>query len=169
MPTIFKTKRLYFRPFELSDAAEMYALNADPDVIRYTGNAPFESINAAKAFLQNYTDYARNGYGRWAVIRQSDSAWLGWCGLKLNEDGFTDIGFRFHKKHWNKGYATEAASATLEYGFQELNISQIIGKAAQDNLASIKVLEKIGMQYWKTKKSDGLGLSHFYSIIAPQK
>lgn len=60
-----------------------------------------------------------------------------------------DLGFRFFQIYWGNGIATEAAKACLDYGFSELQLETIIGRALIENIASIKVLEKIGMKYWK--------------------
>jgi len=118
--------------------------------LRYTGDRPFESIAEARAFLDSYDVYERYGYGRWAVVRRFDENCLGWCGLKYSpESGETDIGFRFFRKYWGQGYATEAAQACLDYGLQKLGLEQIVGRAMQSNRASVRVLEKIGMRYWK--------------------
>ncbi len=79
---------------------------------------------------------------------QKGACFLGWCGLKYTEQlGEYDIGFRFYKKYWNRGYATETALACLEAGFNRFNISEILGRAMKDNKASVRVLEKIGMEY----------------------
>jgi RimJ/RimL family protein N-acetyltransferase len=73
---------------------------------------------------------------------------LGWCGLKyrpfIDE---IDLGYRLMQKAWGNGFATEAAAKTLEYGFHSLNIKLVTGRAHVENLASIKVLEKIGMEF----------------------
>lgn len=147
-PYILETERLWLREITADDAAEAYRLNLDPDVIRYTGDDAFESVEEAQKFLASYPDYQKNGFGRWAVIRKKDLAFLGWCGLKydakLNE---TDIGFRFFKTYWNNGYATESASACLRYGFEKLKMTEIVGRAMHENHASIAVLEKIGLKY----------------------
>lgn len=164
MKKILETSRLILREFDLSDAKNMWLLNKDPDVIRYTGDPPFESVENAKLFLDNYTDYHRNGYGRWAVILKDPNEFIGWCGLKLNEDSKADIGFRFYKKYWNKGYATESAKACLQYGFNHLKLIEIIGRASIYNKSSIKVLEKIHMIYQKTEINTGLGNSVYYSL-----
>ncbi len=97
----------------------MYELNTNLEVIKYTGDTSFESIQQAKLFLKNFTDYKRNGYGRWAVIFKESGEFIGWCGLKLNEENFTDIGFRFLKREWNNGFATESSEAVLAYGFDK--------------------------------------------------
>ena len=145
---ILETNRLVLREFILDDAEKFYQLNLNPNVIKYTGNAAFASINEAKLFLENYSDYKLNGFGRWAVINKSTNEFIGWCGLKFNElENETDIGFRFFEEEWNKGYATESATACLDYGFKTLKLNRIIGRAMKENTASIKVLEKIGLVY----------------------
>jgi [ribosomal protein S5]-alanine N-acetyltransferase len=147
---IISTPRLILRQLTPADAESFYLLNADPEVIRYTGDDAFADIEAAKQFLKGYDHYEKYGFGRWAVIRKEDGKFLGWCGLKYTpETGEYDIGFRFFREYWNKGYATEAAQACLDYGLNDLKIKTIVGRAMKANLASIKVLEKIGMAYWK--------------------
>jgi len=148
MKFIIETDRLLLREFILDDAEKFYQLNLNPNVIKYTGNAAFKSIEEAKSFLENYKDYKTNGYGRWAVINKKSNEFIGWCGLKYGElENETDIGFRFFEEEWNKGYATESAVACLKYGFEVLKLNRIIGRAMKENKASIKVLEKIGLVY----------------------
>ena len=148
MKFIIETDRLLLREFILDDAEKFYQLNLNPNVIKYTGNAAFKSIEEAKSFLENYNDYKTNGYGRWAVINKESNEFIGWCGLKYGElENQTDIGFRFFEEEWNKGYATESAVACLKYGFEVLKLNRIIGRAMKENTASIKVLEKIGLVY----------------------
>ena len=164
MKLIIETPRLILREFELNDAEKMWELNSDPDVIKFTGDPPFVSIDQAKEFIKNYRDYRENGYGRWAVITKDKNDFVGWCGLKLNEENFVDIGFRFFKKDWNKGYATESAKAGLNYGFSKLNLNEIIGRAASKNTASIRVLEKLNMDYWKKDNCKGIENSVYYKM-----
>ncbi|MCX8532385.1 GNAT family N-acetyltransferase [Chryseobacterium luquanense] len=156
MKTILETDRLLLREFDISDAKIFYELNLNPNVIKYTGNSAFKDIDEAKDFLKNYSDYQRNGYGRWAVIDKSTNQFLGWCGLKYDENlNETDIGFRFFEHFWNLGFATESAKACIDYGFNELNLNTIVGRAMKENTASIKVLEKIGLSYEKNFDFDG--------------
>ena len=148
MKFIIETDRLLLREFILDDAEKFYQLNLNPNVIKYTGNTAFKSIEEAKLFLENYNDYKVNGYGRWAVINKDSNEFIGWCGLKYGElENETDIGFRFFEEKWNKGYATESATACLKYGFEVLKSNRIIGRAMKENTTSIKVLEKIGLVY----------------------
>jgi RimJ/RimL family protein N-acetyltransferase len=165
MSVILKTERLELREFLPQDAEQMYQLNLDPEVIRYTGDPPFASIVEAADFLSAYDDYSRNGFGRWAVIRKQDGAFIGWSGLKRHDDGMVDIGFRFFQHEWGKGYATESAKAVLDCGFNELKLEEIIGRAAKANTASIRVLEKLGMRYWKEAPCHGIPDAMYYRVI----
>jgi len=148
MKKILETPRLFLREFETADAPSFFALNANPNVIRYTGNTAFTSIEDAQLFLENYSDYRENGYGRWAVLLKDSGRFLGWCGLKFDvEKQQTDIGFRFFEEEWGKGYATESAQACLKVGFETFQLKEIVGRAMKANRASIRVLEKVGLHY----------------------
>ena len=153
---ILETPRLLLREFDIDDAQSFYDLNLNPNVIKYTGNSAFKDIEEAKEFLNNYSDYKENGFGRWAVINKATKEFIGWCGLKNDKKtDETDIGFRFFETFWNQGFATESAKACINYGFENLNLKTIIGRAMKENTASIKVLEKIGLQYVKDFNFDG--------------
>jgi [ribosomal protein S5]-alanine N-acetyltransferase len=153
---VIETERLYLKEFSLSDAESMYALNLDPEVLKYTGDEPFNSIEEARDFIENYKQYQLYGFGRWSVFIKERNEYIGWCGLKYTEDkNEYDIGFRFLKEHWNKGFATETAAACLNFGFENLQIDRIVGRAMSVNFASIKVLEKIGMQFNREFDFDG--------------
>ena len=164
MATICETERLILREFELTDAPLLYLLNADPEVIRFTGDSAFSSVDEATTFLRNYNEYKKYGFGRWAVVLKATNRFIGWCGLKLNEEQLVDIGFRFFRRDWGKGFATESAHAALTYGFNHLGIQQIIARSSTDNLASIRVIEKLGMSFWKYDSCEGIENSAYYRI-----
>ncbi len=136
-PFILETSRIILREFKENDAEALYLLNLDPDVIQYTGDSAFESIATALEFIQNYDHYKKYGFGRWAVINKVNEEFLGWCGLKYSEasDEF-DVGYRFFKKHWGKGFATEAADACLKTGFEKFDMPVIIGRVIPENIES---------------------------------
>lgn len=145
---IAETPRLMLREIVPDDAEQAYLLNLDPEVVKYTGDKPFASVDEARLFWANYEHYGNFGFGRWAVIRKADGEWLGWCGLKyVPEFDEYDIGFRFFRRHWGQGYATEAAQVCLALGFRKFGMNEIVGRAMKENIGSINVLEKIGMQY----------------------
>lgn len=148
MRIILETERVYLRELTPDDAESFWKLNADPEVIGYTGDEPFESVEVAHRFLEQYDHYRKYGFGRWAVILKSDHTFLGWCGLKYTEEKQeVDVGYRFFRKYWGMGYATESARACNEYGFKEIKLSAIVGRSMKSNTASVKVLEKIGMTF----------------------
>lgn len=153
---VLESPRLVMRPIDVDngDAEAMFALNADPDVVRYTGDGPFASIEAARAFVAAYKDvYAREGFGRWAVVPKAGEPLagvnIGFCGLRRQHDGAhagdVDLGYRLARATWGRGYATEAARATLAWGFDVARLARIIARAHVDNVRSHRVLEKVGM------------------------
>ena len=147
MKKIIETSRLYLREFELSDARKMFELNSDKEVIKYTGDDHFTSESEALNFIKNYDHYKAHGFGRWAVILKETNTFIGWNGLKLNEENDIDIGFRFFKKYWGKGYATEIIAGFLEFCFDAFRLPSIMAQALKTNSASQRVLEKLGFEY----------------------
>jgi len=137
----FESERLVLREWQKEDAPWLFNLNSDPDVIEFTGDAGFESIEAAEGLITQYPNYQRDGYGRWMVTLK-DGTPIGWCGLKRNPWGI-DLGFRFFQAQWDKGYATEAAQATIHWA-KTHGLSRLVGRALTGNPASIRVLEKLG-------------------------
>jgi [ribosomal protein S5]-alanine N-acetyltransferase len=153
---IAETSRMILREFHPEDAENLYLLNLDPEVIRYTGDKSFEDISGARTFIQNYDHYRNYGFGRWGMIRKHDLSFLGWCGLKYSPEAEeTDIGFRIFRTYWNQGYATEAARECLRAGFTQFGLKTITGRARTENTASIRVLEKIGLSYHRTFLKEG--------------
>jgi ribosomal-protein-alanine N-acetyltransferase len=82
MGYILETERCRLREMREEDGPILYRLNSDPEVIRYTGDPPFESEAAATEFIRNYEAYKKYGMGRWLAERKDDGEILGWCGLK---------------------------------------------------------------------------------------
>jgi len=145
---IIRTPRLYLSEFSLKDAQGFFNMNNQPEVMQYTGDVPFESIEETQAFILDYNHYQKYGYGRWSVYRKEDDVYLGFCGLKHHIDTQeVDLGYRLDRQYWGSGYATEAAQACLDYGFSKLKLNRIIGRTESGNLASIGVLQKLGMHY----------------------
>jgi RimJ/RimL family protein N-acetyltransferase len=156
--TIFESPRLLFREFIKDDVQLLCDLNSNPNIIKYV-HEPTPTIENTTEALQNIIlpQYKLYGHGRWAVHLRSTSEFIGWCGLKyLKEIDEIDLGYRFKENHWGKGYATEAAKATIDYGFNTLCLKKIIAKALPENTGSLKVMENCGMNYIGTRIEDGL-------------
>lgn len=163
MSLYLETDRLYLRPFEAKDAPFLFELNSDEEVMRYTGDVPFENIDAAQKFAIHYTTDPQSQHvlynlGRLAVLRIEDDAFLGWSGLKFHESSnFFDIGYRFMKKYWGKGYATESGLAVVKYAFEVHKIDELVAQVHELNYGSQVVAQKLGMRldhrfYWEERE-----------------
>lgn len=134
------------------DYEGLFAMDSDKEVHLYLGNNPITDVQQAKDAITNIRQqYIDNGIGRWAVIEKQSNEFIGWSGLKLVKEergghsDYYDVGYRFAKKHWGKGYATETAMATVEYGFNNMDLATLNATADRLNKQSIKVLTKAGL------------------------
>ncbi|WP_340202969.1 GNAT family N-acetyltransferase [Ascidiimonas sp. W6] len=145
-----ETTRLLLRPFAVEDSRDLYEMNTDLEVVKYTGDSPFSSIEKATELIEFYDQYEKYKMGRLSVIRKSDNKFLGWCGLKYHpKEKIVDLGYRFYRKYWGHGYATEAAEMCLQYGFNKLALTTIHAHVHEQNNASQKVLEKCRFKFLK--------------------
>ncbi|MBI3510412.1 MAG: GNAT family N-acetyltransferase [Bacteroidetes bacterium] len=154
MNYLFETSRLRFRDMLVADAEILFELNSDPEVIRYTDDPPFNSLEKTRIFIEErLAAYAKAGYGRWIAELKENKEVIGWCGLKfVEEKKETDVGYRFFRKFWGKGYGTESCGAALEYGFEKLGVKKIFAEARKENAASIRIMEKCGMKFLRESK-----------------
>lgn len=146
---IRETDRLILRLQTLADAPLLVELNSDPEVVRYTGDGSLANDGEARKLLQElvFPQWENYRMGRFAVTLK-DGTFLGWCGLKhFPQTDEVDLGYRLMKKFWGQGYATEASRAALDYGFTTLGLKRIIAKAMPDNKDSLKVMQKLGMNF----------------------
>lgn len=157
MKIYLETERLILREILPTDVDGMYELDANPIVHQYLGKTPIKTKLEAANIIQFIREqYKERGIGRFAVIEKSSGNFIGWSGLKLNLDkkeelngirNFYDIGYRIIPRFWGHGYATESSLAVLDYGFNTLDINTIFGAAEIENIASNKILKKIGLQF----------------------
>jgi len=165
---VFSTQRLILKRFSPTDAQPFYELNLDPEVLRYTGDVPFRSVAEAEAFIRSYDNYKRDGFGRWPVFLKDTRDYIGFCGLNYSlSKQEVDVGFRFLRKHWGKGYATEAALGSLVHGFLVDGLPRIVARARVDNAASQRVIQKLGMRFEKEFLEDNQVWSQ-YQITRPE-
>jgi RimJ/RimL family protein N-acetyltransferase len=168
MIVVSETNRLLLRQFTIDDAELIYELNQDQEVTRYTYDTIYD-LDHARAVLENtiLPQYALYNYGRWAVHTKPGLEFIGWCGLKFRpERKEVDLGYRFRRSAWGKGYATEAAFASIQYGFEKLNLPRVIGRAEPGNIASWRVLEKLGMKFVCEELIEG-HTARTYELINP--
>ncbi len=174
MKIFVETERLILRELHQEDAQGIFELDSNPRVHTYLGNQPIQTLAEAEAVIEFIRQqYRENGIGRWAVVEKSTGEFLGWCGLKLITEPiggrcqYYDLGYRFIESHWGKGYATEAASATLTFGFKELQQEMIFAMAEPGNEASIHVIQKLGFSFVETFDWDDTP-HHFYALRRAQ-
>lgn len=158
-PPIIETERLILRPFQMEDIAPSYEMNLDAEVSKYTGDGGVVSKDEMHRRITEDVmgDYAKYGYGRLAVEIKGGPSFIGFCGLKYLDDlKEVDLGYRLMKAYWGKGLATEASQACVRYGFDTLKLKRMIALVLSENVASVRVLEKLGFQYEKQVEEDGL-------------
>ena len=154
MKIFAETERLILREFLSTDVEDLFKMDSNPEVHRYLGNKPLQTIAEAEKIiqfvLQQYADY---GIGRWAAVEKATGNFIGWSGLKFiteeenNHIHFYDVGYRLSPEFWGRGYATESAKAAIQYGFMQMNLKEIIGTAHVDNVKSRRALEKCGLKF----------------------
>lgn len=157
MQFYLETERLILRDILESDVDCMFELDSNPIVNKYLGNKPIKTKKKSAEIIQFiHKQYKNLGIGRLAVIEKTSGDFIGWSGLKLNtgekealndKTEFYDIGYRFIPRYWGKGYATESSLAAIDFGFKTLNLKMICGAAEIENIASNKVLQKIGLKF----------------------
>lgn len=162
MKIFAETSRLILREILPEDDNGMFDLDRDVSVHKYLGNKPIQSIAQARENIRlirkQYLDF---GIGRWAMIEKKSNDFMGWAGLKFMDQrngykNYYDIGYRLIPRFWGKGFATEAAIASRDYAFKEMNLAVIYGCTHIENLTSKNILEKIGLQFVETFISDDL-------------
>lgn len=146
-----ETPRLYLRQFRMDDLNDLSIIRSDPDVMRLIGTGEPQLKPGVKDVLDEMlASWKQRGFGRWAVILKEEDKLVGWCGLTLLEETpEIQIGYGIAKPYWARGFSTEAALASLRYGFETMKIDRIVGVAMAENIASRRVMEKIGMRYEK--------------------
>ncbi len=151
---MIETARLILRPPEPRDWPALYAIWADPRVMADLG--PVKDDAASAATLARHDAYRHEGIGFHSVERREDGAVIGFCGLKRGNpgtpiEGRLEIGWMFAAPYWGQGYATEAARASLAWGWANKAEDRIVAITAARNLKSQRLMEKIGM----TRLADG--------------
>jgi RimJ/RimL family protein N-acetyltransferase len=158
MSVILETERLILREWTPDDAAAMFEICRDAEVMRYIGTGkPYETLGEAEKFLEWAVEYQRkNGFCRWAAIEKRSGKIVGSCGFAYpHGTPEVELGYLFDRAVWGKGFATEAARACLNYGFEKLEFREIIAITDLENTASQRVLEKIGFTRRGVEKIDG--------------
>jgi [ribosomal protein S5]-alanine N-acetyltransferase len=155
-PTL-PTARLRLRPFTSADADALFALHSNAHVLRYWDAPPWSERSRAERFIADCGRIAEEGSGaRLAMDRVDDQAFIGWCGLtRWNPDyRSASLGYCLDEAAWGHGYATEAARALLRWAFDTLDLNRVQAETDTRNVASARVLEKLGFVREGTLRED---------------
>jgi RimJ/RimL family protein N-acetyltransferase len=145
------TSRLVLRPWRREDRELFAEMSADPVVMEHYPSVLSREESDARAD-QNDADFAKLGFGKWAVEIPGETSFAGYIGLTVPafEASFTpcvEVGWRLARRFWGCGYATEGARAALDFGFGRLGLAEIVSFTVPANTRSIRVMEKIGMKF----------------------
>ncbi len=154
---ILDTARLRLRPFTDADAAALFALHSSARVLRYWDAPPWSEPARAERFITACRTMADEGTGaRVAIDRVCDGAFIGWCSLTRWNPEYrsASLGYCFDDAAWGHGYATEAAHALLRWAFGTLDLNRVQAETDTRNVASARVLEKVGFVREGTLRED---------------
>lgn len=162
VPNRIETTRLILRPFESPDAEAAFGWFGDPFVMRFTPTGPDRSVEQTKARLAHYQEHQIvHGFSKWIMADRNSGRPIGDSGLLVLEDsGQIDLGFRLVQSVWGRGLATEAASAWVRAAFDQFHLQRLTAFVHPENIASIRVLEKLK---FRTERRDTI--MGMYSIL----
>lgn len=158
-----QTTHLILRPLQPADAEVLYHINQSEGVLQYFPNPAPPPLERVQRFVTGQQrHWEKYGYGNWGILPKGEEQIIGWAGLQfLPELNETEVGFLLDRPCWGKGYATEVARASLQFGFEHHHLDHIVALVHPDNLASRRVIEKCGLTYVETLSLWGLELMHY--------
>jgi RimJ/RimL family protein N-acetyltransferase len=146
---VLETDRLIMRPWRTDDLQPFAALNADPEVMEHFPKRLTREETAA-AVVRIHTSFEELGFGLWALEERDGASFIGFTGLSVPrfEATFTpcvEVGWRLARPFWGRGYATEAATAALDHGFERVRLKEIVSFTTTTNRRSQRVMQRLGM------------------------
>ena len=164
MPEI-ETARLYLRQFTPDDLDDLYRIHSDPAIMKYIGKGVRTRSETETAIHTMLQCWEQNNFGMWALVHKIDGKMIGRCGLAfLDKTPEVELGYAIDKVYWNQGLVTEASFASLKYGFEILQLERIVAIARPENIASQRVIQKVGMKYEKNARYYEIDVL-YYSIF----
>lgn len=148
-----ESARLYFRRFRADDLENIQGLESDPEVVRHTPmKVPLSREQSAERLQKNIEKTPeREPLGIWAAeTKQGD--FVGWFMLLPIDQGVPELGFMIVRRHWGKGFTTEAGQRLVKYAFEELKLPRLLAITTKENIASQAALKKIGFRQIATSE-----------------
>lgn len=159
MKILLETERLILRQFTEDDEDYLFQISSDSEVFRFFPNLKLDRKYIQTFLKTNFTLYKEyDGYGYWAVIEKKNNKIIGWFTFRplkyaptfdpdVHNPDYIELGYIFQKSVWGQGYATEGAEALIVKGFNELSAQCIVAGTVTTNIASVRVLEKVGLKF----------------------
>lgn len=165
---LLETERLGLRCLTRDDFGELHKILSDKDTMRYYPQ-PFDEKKTREWIEWNIENYRLYGFGLWAVILKESGAFIGDCGITMQNihgDGilYPEIGYHISKAYQKMGYASEAAGACLEFAFANTDSNELFSYQKWTNIPSRRVAEKIGMSLREEYADEKNGKTSVFSI-----
>ncbi|MGH9090765.1 MAG: GNAT family N-acetyltransferase [Acidimicrobiales bacterium] len=156
------TEHLRLRPLTMADVDDLLPLQQDPQMMRYFEDGHVYTPDESRTWLQWHADmWGLEGYGFWGVELRATGAFVGWLGVTKvwtppEIMPSSELGWFIARRHWGQGLATEGAREALAFAFGPLELPRVIARYHSDNPASGRVMEKIGMRFWREDPYPGV-------------
>jgi ribosomal-protein-alanine N-acetyltransferase len=170
VPNTIVTNRLLLRPFEPGDTEAAFGWFGDPTVMRFTPAGPDKSVDDTKVRLAKYQEHqAVHGFSKWIIVDRDTSRPIGDAGLLVLQDyDWIDFGYRLAQPYWGNGLATEAGSGWVRAAFDQFQIDRLTAFVHPENVASIRVLHKLG--FGAGRQGTVMGMkSILYSLVCDSR
>ena len=152
---LIETNRLDLRLLKPEDIQYFDQLESDPEVKKYFPSGA-HSRDKTEAMIKKFISrYEEKGLPCFVIFDRALGEFIGRAGFGITENNEVEVGYALHKKFWGQGYASEALIALLEYAKEHIDAEYIIAYADVDNVGSTRVMEKSGMEYYKTDVDKG--------------
>ncbi|MER0443797.1 GNAT family N-acetyltransferase [Streptomyces sp. Edi4] len=160
MTVFLRTERLALRPFTAADADHLFALDNDPEVMRFINGGRPTTLEAIRTrtlprLLHDHPCWENRGF--WAAEERATGAFLGWFEFRpLDDDdpATVELGYRLNRASWGRGYATEGSRALIDKGFAELGVESVTANTMSVNAGSRRVMEKSGLLFLRSFTGD---------------
>ena len=168
--SVIETERLILRHFTPEDAADNYRIYTDPENMKFMGRQP-DSVEFERYYIRRHIAnyYDRHGFGLWAAVLKENNQLIGRCGLiyqQVEDTQEVEVSYLIDKHHWGQGLATEAAREAVKLGFERYKFPRIVAIINPENIASVRVAEKIGMKYERDVNFKDFGEVAMYALKA---
>jgi RimJ/RimL family protein N-acetyltransferase len=147
---ILETDRLTLCPWSMDDLADFRPIATDPEVMRFiTGGEPWADERMQAFIERNRELFEEHGYCRWKLVEKATGRLIGFCGPGTLSwlPCEVEIGWWIARDHWGQGFASEAARAAFRHAVEERGLTALVSVAHQDNHASIRIMQKLGMRF----------------------